>query len=74
MTDIFTFRLREMAAAIDARFNAIEQRALPAGGYQGQILTKAQQGQIWTDPPPIVAVGPIPPSNPVPNQLWVDTN
>lgn len=72
--DILTYRLKGMAKAIDARFDTVEARSLPAGGVVGQILSKTGADDYafgWT---PGITVGAAPPASPVVNQLWVDTN
>lgn len=71
--DILTYRLNGMANAIDARFNAVEARALPAGGTAGQSLLKTGSADYAAAWGTLIAIGPTPP-NPALTQLWVDTN
>jgi hypothetical protein len=74
--DILTFRLEQLAGAVKARLDALERRVLPAGGQDGYVLTRSGTGlydALW-EPLDIIRVGPTPPSNPYPGQLWVDTS
>jgi hypothetical protein len=59
--DVLEYRLKGMAQAIDTRFDKNEAAL---------SLLRADFEAL----PPGITVGPVPPSSPVLNQLWVDTS